>query len=345
MTLRRKALRFIMPALLLVSTGCASHHIANLDEYQAMALEKSKFAPAPEVLERGRARVVVFALDENGNGVAEQARLGLSMAGNIEAVLTENKTVELVDRKIASKLQDEIKLAEMNQTGSYEGPAVADYAISGTLSDASFTHKFFEATRTTDKKGRVHTTNPSFRYTAFVEGTVKVYEIPSMKVVRTFKISDNKGRSEETRNSQNYIERDDNLVRGAGQDAIGSIKADLKNELAPKGYVLDKRVKNSTAVFKITLGSDNGARPGDKCEVYTVDENVNQLTGKTESEKRKLCDGVISDQITQKSCWIVTPLDESKKVKLGDQVKVVYSKGAFEYMKDAGSVMNSFIAK
>lgn len=341
----QKGLRLMLALSFLASMGCATHQIKTLDEYQSTTIEKAKHAPSPEVLQRGKAKVVVFAFDNNGNQVAEEAQLGLSMAGKIEAVLTESNTVEIVDRSIATKLQEEIKLAEMNQTGAYEGPSVADFAISGSISNASFTHKFFEATRTVDKKGKVYVTAPSFRYTANVEGTIKIYEIPSMKVVKVLKISDNKARSEETRSSNNYAEKDDDLVRGAGLDAIGSIKSELKNQMAPQAYVLDKKIKDSTAIFKVNLGAEKGAQAGDKCEIFTVTDNVNQLTGATETETHKLCDGVVSNQITSTSSWIVASAEESKDVKLGDQVKVVYSKGAFEYLKDAGSIMNTLIAK
>lgn len=345
MSFLQKGVRLVLVLFFFASMGCATHQIKTLDEFQPTTLEKAKYAPTAEVLQRGKAKVVVFAFDNNGNQVAEGAELGLSMAGKIEAVLTENNTVEIVDRNIATKLQEEIKLAEMNQTGAYEGPAVADFAVSGSISNASFTHKFFEATRTVDKKGKVYVTQPSFRYTANVEGTIKVYELPSMKVVKVFKVSDNKARSEETRSSQNYAEKDDDLVRGAGLDAIGSIKNEIKNQMAPQAYVLDKRIKDSTAIFRVNLGSEKGAQPGDKCEIFTVTENVNQLTGTTETETRKLCEGVVSNQITPSNSWIVASADESKDVKLGDQVKVVYSKGTFEYLKDAGSVMNTLIAK
>ncbi|QWV92381.1 hypothetical protein KP004_14350 [Geomonas oryzisoli] len=345
MSFLQKGLRGTLVISFCLSMGCASHQVKSLDEYKPITLEKSKFAPSTEVLQKGKSKIVVFPLSENGNQVAEAAELGLSLAGALEAVLTESNSAEIVDRKIATKLQDEVKLAEMNQTGAYDGPIIADYAVSGSISNASFTHKFFEATRTVDKKGRVTVTAPSFRYTANVEGTIKFYEIPSMKVVKVFKISDNKARSEETRSSQNYAERDDDLVRGAGRDAIGSIKSEIKNLVAPRAYVLDKKVKDSSAIFKVNLGADKGAQPGDKCEIFTVVESVNQISGATETETRKICDGVITNQITPGNSWVMASLDESKEVKLGDQVKVVYSKGAFEYMKDAGSLMNTLISK
>lgn len=341
----KDGLKLMLVATLLVSSGCASHKVANIDEFQSTVVEKSKYAPSIEQMNRGKHKVVVFALDESGNEVAEQAQLGLSLAGNIEATLTEAKTAELVDRQIAERLKEEIKLAEMNNSGAYDGPIIADYAIAGSLTNAAFTHKFIEATSWVDKKGRLHQTPPSFRYTAEVDGILKVYEIPSMKVVRTIKFSDNKGRSEETRSASRYVERDDDLVRGAARDAISSIKAELKNQFAPQAYIIDKRVKDAKAVFKINLGLEQGAKPGDKCEIFTIRESVNQLTGEVETEKQKVCDAVITDQLSSNSSWIVASVKESSQVKLGDEIKIVYSKSTGEYLKDAGSLMNTILAK
>lgn len=345
MTYGRLGFKLLLAATLLSASGCASHQIANLDEYSPAALERSKFAPNEEQLKHTKSKIVVFALNENGNQVAAQAGLGVALAGSIELSLTEAQTVEIVDRQIASQLQEEIKLAEMNQTGSYTGPAIADYALFGTITNASFTHKFNEATSYVDKKGYRHVTPPSFRYTAAVDGIIKVYELPSMKVVNTFQISDNKGRSEETRGSGNFVDHDDDLVRGAGRDAVESIKTELQNEFAQKAYVIEKKVKESTAVYKISIGTENGAKSGDKCEIFTMTENLNQLTGKSDVEKHKVCDGVISNQITSNSSWVVASADESKKVQLGDQVKIVYSKSAGSYLKGAGGLMNTLLSK
>lgn len=341
----KKRLYVVLGAVLLISSGCATGRISNLNEFQTCPIEKAKYAPTEEQLKRGKAKVVVFALNDNGNLVASQAQLGLSMAGNIEAVLTEAKTVELVDRNAADKLKDEIRLAEMNQSGAYDGPVVADYAVAGSLSNASFTHKFNEATRSVDKKGNVYVTPPNFRYTADVEGILKVYEVPSMKVVKTIRLSDNKGRTEETRSTGRYAQRDDDLVRGAGSDAISAIKDELQNQFAQKAYICEKRVNGSTAVYKVNFNSESGVKPGDKCEIYTINESTNQLTGKVDTERVKVCDAVISDQMTSGNAWIVASADDSKNVKLGDQVQVVYSKSTKEYLKSAGSLMNTLLSK
>lgn len=345
MNSERVGLKILLAVTLMVASGCASHQIANLDEYSPVALERSKFAPNSEQLNHTKVKVVVFPLNENNNQVARQADLGLSLAGSIERCLTEAQTAEIVDRQIASQLQEEIKLAEMNQTGAYAGPAIADYALSGMITNASFTHKFNEAINGRDKKGNPVYTPPSFRYTAAIDGIIKVYEIPSMKVVKTFQISDNKGRSEETRGSSNFVDHDEDLVRGAGKDAIESLKAELQNEFAQKAYVIEKKAKDSTAIFKVNIGIENGVKPGDKCEIFTTTENLNQLTGKLDVEKHKVCNGIISSQITSNSAWVIASAEESKKVQLGDQVKLVYSKSTISYLKDAGGLMNTLMSK
>ena len=125
-------------ALLLVLSSCSTT-IKNFDEYQKQFLSKSKFMPSKENLDGKTQKIVVFALEQNNNEIATQSGLGDSLANNVENLLSKNRLGEIVDRKAAEKLQKEIALAEMKKTGSYKGPIVADYAISGSISNAGFT--------------------------------------------------------------------------------------------------------------------------------------------------------------------------------------------------------------
>ena len=322
--------------------GCAGTTISNIDAFKPEPLEKASVMPSDESLSGGKSKVVVFEFDEGGNVVAQESHLGLSMAGNIEAVITEKQGTELVDRKAAEKLQQEIALSEMNKGGSYEGPRIADYAISGSITNAGFNKRFNEATQSVNKKtGQVYRTAPSFRYTADFAGTLKVYELPSMKVVKTLSLKDNKSRTEETRSSSTYTERDDELVRGAGADAVKAMRIELQNFFAKKGYILDKRAAENTRIFQVSLGTEDGVAQGDTCEVFTYKEFKNNITGKVQYEKVKLCEAKVTNLVANNTAWLAIPNEESLKIRLGDEVKVRYSKNFMDAMKSTGSMLNS----
>lgn len=331
--------------LLALISSCAPT-IKNFDQYQKQFLTKSQFLPSEENLSGKPSKIVVFALDENSNQVATQSGLGAAMANNIENVLTKSRLAQLVDRNAMGKLQKEIALAELNKTGSYKGPQVADYAISGSISNAGFTNKYSSGRTYFDPKSKTMVTvPPRFTYKSDVSGNIKIYELPSMAVIDNIDFKGNKSRNENVQQKGGLslgglqiggeqlkgADRDDSLVRKAGEDAVSNMIVDIKNSLAHKGYILEKRVLEGKTIFKISLGSAEGIEHGDKFEISGQYESENAITGKIEIERRIITQGTVANKIDPKICWVV--LDDSKnneKVRLGDTVKMKYKKSYFD---------------
>ena len=346
-------LKFLTTLVLLVS--CAPT-IKNLDQYQKQFLSKSQFLPNEESLSGKPAKIAVFALDENNNQVANQASLGVAMANNIENVLTKNRLAQLVDRKAMTKLQKEIALVELNKTGSYKGPQVADYAISGSISNAGFTNKYSSGSMYFDPKSRAMVTvPPRFTYKSDVSGNIKIYELPSMAVVENIDFKGTKSRKENVQQNGGLslgglqiggeqvraADRDDNLVRKAGEDAVENMIVDIKNALAQKGYILEKRVFENKVIFKISLGSSSGLIHGDKFEISGQYELENPITGKVEVERRIIASGTVTDKIDPKTSWVM--IDDAKtieKIRLGDVVKIKYKKS---YLDSVFKIASSMI--
>ncbi|MBU6339813.1 MAG: hypothetical protein KGQ36_07595, partial [Rickettsiales bacterium] len=227
---------YLFPLLFTIS--CAPT-ISNFDDYQKQFLPKTAFMPTKENLEGIEPKIVVFALDENDNQTATSAKLGESMANDIENILSKNNLGEIVDRKAAAKLEKEIALAEMNKTGAYKGPIVADYAISGAISNAGFTSKysagfFYPNPRT----GDVITVPPKYTYSTDVAGNLKIYELPSLEVVQAIEFSNKKSRSENVAQDGGLswgglqvggkkaigATKDDSLIRKTGNEAVSDIE-------------------------------------------------------------------------------------------------------------------------
>ena len=331
-------------ALLLLLCSCSTT-ISNFDEYQKQFLSKTKFMPSPENIAGKAPKVVVFALDQNNNEIANQTNLGEALANNVENVLSKNRLAEIVDRKAASKLQKEIALAEMNKTGSYKGPIVADYAVSGAISNAGFTSKYSNGSTYYNPQSKQFVTiPPKYTYSSDVAGNLKIYELPSLTVVESIEFNAKKSRSEAVQQEGGLAlggiqiggkkvegaKRDDSLVRRAGEDAISDIEVDIKNFFAKKGYILEKRVLKDKAIFKISLGSADGIKQDDKFEVSGQYESENALTNQVEVERRIITTGSVSDIVDPKTSWVV--MDDAKKaesIRLGDSVKMKYKKSRF----------------
>lgn len=335
--------KFVLLATLLLTASCLPT-IKNLDEYQKQFLSKSDFLPSKENFESKLPKVVVFGLEENNNEVASRANLGLAMANNIENILTQNRLAELVDRKAAEKLHKEIALSEMNKTGSYKGPQIADYAVSGAISNADFASKYSSGSTYVDRNLNVINIPPKYTYSANAGGNVKIYELPSLRVVDVIEFSAKKVRSENVQQNGGFslgaiqiggekakgADRDDGLVRQAGADAIDDVKAEIKTVFAKQAYILEKRVKGKKAIFKINIGANDGIKHGDEFEVIGQYQTQNPITNESEIESKIITKGVVTNQIDPRSSWVVID-DENKanSIRLGDKVKMKYKKDRF----------------
>jgi curli biogenesis system outer membrane secretion channel CsgG len=332
--------------LLLLLTASCTPTIKNFEKYQKQFINKSSFIPTQEQLDKKTVKVAVFAFDEKDIEVAKQSNLGKSLAGELETFLAKSRLAEIVDRDISSKLQQEIQLAEMNKTGAYAGPKVADYAVSGIITNADFTNKYVAGSfYINPKNGTTVTIPPKFVYKSAVNGSIKVYELPSLEVVNTIELSGLANRSENVQNNGGLslgglqiggensggLSRDDGLVRKAASDSIAFAEAAIRNAFAKRGYILEKRSFEKKSIFKINLGSEDGIKHGDKFDVIGQYEVENSITGKAEIEKKIITSGIISNIIDPKTCFVIIDQEQkANQIRIGDMVKMKYKQSSLK---------------
>ncbi len=333
---------YIVILLALIFTSCAPK-IKNFDSYNKQYLPQSSFLPTKKDLNSNLPKVVVFKFDSNNIETAKQAKLEESLAEYIENLISKNNLANILDRSSTKKLKDEIKLSELNQTGSYKGPQIADYAVSGSVSNASFSKKYKSSGVMYDSNtGALVSVPARYIYESDVEGSLKIYEIPSLKVLKNIKFSGYSTRQENVKSDGLNIgsisfgkkdpglEKDNGLVRKAAGDAIKAVEPFLKQALIKKGYILEKRVHEDKVIFKVSLGSNNGIKHGDNLEIVGKYEIENPITKESEIEKRILAKGKVTNLINPKSCWIVLNKDkEISKIRLGDIVNMMYKQSEF----------------
>lgn len=317
----------ILVAVAMVS-GCATQ-IKDIGAYRQAPMADTDVMPTAEQLQSKRTKVLVFEADDK----AVRDRLtdaGLLKARKIEEVLS-GSSVEIVDRSLALKLRDEISLAEAKGDGStsYSGPEVASVAVRAFITDVGAGSKYTPASQY-EYKGKIYQVAQSCNYTGYATGGIRVYEVPSLRLMGTFALKGNVSVSENAycREDQSVLT---GLARQAVEDSVHRNRADLKNMFAPKGYVVEKRAMDKNVIFKVMIGKAHGAASQDKLTFYTVRKNENRLTKKVEFEEIPLTAGVLSDQITDDYAWIVPDdSDKAKQIRLGDFVKVVYKKSFFD---------------
>ena len=330
-------LRFSLKSLLgagvvaLIFTGCGP--AINLAEYSQVKLESAAILPSKSELGGQKPKVVVLDIRDSGSAAARQAQAGNSVTTKLDGIISSSKIVEMVDRSAASKLQEEIKLAEMNKKAAYTGPDVADFVISGNISNASGGHRFQEAFTQCDKKGNCYTYPAQCTYSGNLNGLIKVYEIPSLKVVNSIDISGSASSTTEGRCSSNADYS--GLITTAGINAAASAKVKLLNFFSPKGYITEKRTKGDNAIFLAQFGTADGVKFNDNVKLYRLETSTNPLTGVTTKQEVFVGEAKVTNQITQNISWII--VDDAKiasTVKLGDYVKIEFKRGFMDSLHD-----------
>jgi len=317
-------------------TGCGSS--IKLAEFKKVSMPKSKFMPSQAEMQHKKSGVIVVKFDENEIALAKQAKLGNTLATQVDTELSKTKMVNIIKRVKNTSLTDEIKASEIaSKLGVDVGSA--QYLITGKISNASYTHSFTEASSYQDKKGRIHRIPASHKYKGCSVGNIKIYGLPTLNMVQSIPFNNCRTKSEDARSSTTFTKRDDALVRKSAVAAINSSSKGFKNFFAAKGYIFEKRTnKDEDSIVKVTIGSKTGAKKGEDINFYTKRASYNELTGKTTIEIAKVGTGVITNEVYKNECWIkIKEINEGEKLKLGDFTKIKYATGTLTSIVDAVS--------
>lgn len=317
--------------------GCASHKIEDLNSFSRATMLEADTMPSKEELTNKKVKIVVFNADDSNIALAKSASTGYSIATSLEKHLSLSGT-EIVDRKIAKKLQNEIQLAEVKGKSTYQGPSIADYAITGNVSAANIGSRFIERSEWTDKKGKRHVTPAKCRYTAQVSANLRIYKLPGLAYSKTVNIDDSVSVSEETRNSNcpYSVNAQESLLRQAAVEAVDSARTEFQNYFAPKAYVIERRTKDGENIFKLSRGKEAGFTTGSDITFYNLEVTRNPLTHEASTEEYTVLEGTVSNQVGRNHAWVVVGDNEkASRVKLGDYVKVKYEKSWMEGLKSS----------
>lgn len=323
----------------LAMVGCSSTTIKNLDAMQPVSLQPSDVMPSKAELAGEKPRVVVFEAEHGDIALAKSARIGSTIASEIEKHLAASN-VELVDRKLASKLRKELALAEMHGKAEYQGEQVADFAILGVVSQAAAGSQFTEGKRFVDNKGNVVSIAPSCSYSGEVAGSVRIYKMPSMRPVNTEALAGTVRNSEDSRDSNCSISRTgaEQMVRAAAARGVSNIRNDILNIFAPRGFVIEQRSGEGQHILRVTLGIKHGLKQGMKLEVLNISRSINPLTNQTSIDSFVVGSAFVSDKIANDNAWVVIDEKMADKIRLGQPVRVQYKKTFMDQVKHLADI-------
>jgi len=298
---------------------------------------------------------VVLGFNGRDNEIAKKTKLGNTLAISTENILSESRLVKLADRNAYKKLAKEIALIEMSETGAYKGPVAVDYAVSGDIATAGFSHKFIAAKSSYNPSTKRFSRTPAKnKYTASFTGNVKIYALPSLEVIEVIPLAGEDYRLEDAVENRSWfktevdtsnIKKEDNdMIRKAAADSLDAQRHVLKNIFSSlrRGYILDKKSDGKKVVFKIGLGKKGGIEHGQKVNIFTKQKDKNELTGEVSIEEIEMGKGVVTNIITTNNAWIlVKDKAIADQIKIGDYVTVAFKRKFSRHMKSISHFSNS----
>lgn len=311
-------------------TGCASTDVSDLHSYEDMPIAEAPLMPPAAAMQSGAQEVVVFDMEEEASK-AQDYGLARVITADLENMIADAGAT-IVDRDAATRLGEEVERAEIEGNASYQGPSVADTAIGGRINAVSVSYDFREPRRA-DDGSRIP---GQCRYQANVSADLRVYDIPSLDVGETIRVSGSSRSSSEASSSRQCGNVNAaGLARSAAADAISSERDLIQNLFSPEGYVSGYLFSpgQDDHLIRTSLGKDLGAQEGFDVEIVRMQEREDRLSGETVVESHVIAEGVMTNAIQNGSSLVrIDDQDEAEAVKLGDTVRQLYQTSFFEQL-------------
>jgi len=298
-------------------------------DYFKVNAKVSEYRPTQN--EISKPAVLIYSVNTKDSD-AKIYNLDAILKSELEGLLSESRNVKLVKRNAKTSIADEIKLsqrAKVLDTDLNE----ANYLIDVTIESSTYTDEYEDQVNVGKvigilSKGLKGLTKPSdYKYKACVVGKIKIIKIPEDYVVSTLPFN-----TCVTRTSYEKEDFKKEMLTEAVREVVNDVRVKLLNIFTQKGFVYEVRKKGSDVILKTSLGSDNGAKEGLEVNIYTIKVEKNPLTGKEVKSVVKIGKGVISDNITSQSSYVIVE-DLKEEVKIGDYVRPVYQETVLDKVK------------
>lgn len=303
--------------LVLALSGCTSSPVKSLPNFHEVSIERAEVQPRKDWIDGQRVKVVVSPPEGKEWQDAQQAQLLPLLSQAIERAIEESGS-EVIDRSLNSSLRDEMRLAEAKGSGNFDGPAVAHFAVKPAFSKVT-------VSSTREVQGMLSklinkNDPPVYNHVLVVEGRIRVYEIPSMRLIETLQFKE----EQEEDNTSPRLASANARLREAFDKAYERVRSDFKNLIAPRGAVVKKGVSEGVTVFQVMIGGEHKVTPRDKVRIFS-------LGGGTET---LIAEGSVTAAVAPRHCWI--SIDDPKsaaQIREGDLARLVINDGLLGKLK------------
>jgi hypothetical protein len=333
---KKNIAQLVVMVAFFVFIGCGTS--INLRDYNSHILQKSPNMPSKTIMSNsGGVNIIVVNIDNSKIKKAIQANLGNAMSISLKQVFANDKSAIVLERveegTYKQILQKEIQLAELGME-SEDDVGQAQFILRGKLNKATFSNTYKKGysyyTKRNNRRVRV-VVAPKRIYKACVGGVIKIITLPSLSMEKSVGFNRCVTSVENNANRYDYAKRNDDMMIQAGENGIKQASYELRNFFSKKGYIYESKIKNDDIIIKTSLSLEFGAKEGEDVEIFTIKQETNILTGKTNKVHIKIGTGTISDKTSNNYSWIiVNNLQKDASLHLGDYVKVKYEAGFFD---------------
>ena len=304
---------FIIFLPIIIFLGCSNK--INPAEFHPIIAQKAKIQPSIREIKH-KPNIIIFTKHKNYYEIKAKEYL--------ENLLTNSKFVTILNRN--TTIKDEIKLAE-NAKATNSDLNQADFIIIEDITPKMYDIKYIPPKYYKDKKGRIHKIKGYYVYKACSSGFINIYNVLPYKLLSSIKAYGCYTTfSYKRENLKNYV------ILKSIESAIDNIKCSLLKLFSPKGYVFELRKKDDVLILHTTLGSENGAKEGDKVDIYEKVVIKIPFSNKEIIEEKKIGEGVISNAINKFDSWVIVK-KYTQMPKIGDFVKMNYKFSFWDIFK------------
>ena len=340
--------------IVILLTFSCSPIIKDFDKFETQPLRVGKYLPRKEALKKSKIVVAILDFDTTSSQNANIMNLDSIISSKIENILVKNKNIQILDKKMASKLKKYIKDRNLKtMPNNLLGNISLDYIIGGSFDKADVSKRYVntlpgnimggilinstncsgdKSCETSKNIGNVMNVadaiiNPGYWiYRGEVSGNIKIYDASSMLLLESIVF----GSTSEMAENASLLGRNNGkngnfaaIIKYALNESLITLKSKLQNIFLHKGYILEKRVHDGQSIFRINLGLNDGIAMGDKFKIYSAENNYNPITDENNIEEIEIGTGVISNIISRDNAWVI--IDDKKiidKIRLGNIVKI-----------------------
>ncbi len=266
-------------------------------------------------------KVIVLPVDLEFKDVAEK-KIQSVIRHSLESQVVGTGT-QLVDRKLANKLKDEIKLAEQSGRYNNKGVPIADLAVLTEVTSSDFSRSYSESYTYQDKKGKTHRVPAKCNYKVEVTAVAKVVKLPEMSLVKRIELSGDESIITDTRSSNCALSQAgyEGLAAKAAAESIDH-SIELRSLLAASAPVMELRQCEAGTMVKIAVGSNKNVQPNAK-----VAFSKSMKNGEGEVETFAIGQGKVvnipAHGIKAKYSWVGINEELATKIQKGDTATLI----------------------